>query len=267
MNNLELTIGIDEVGRGALAGPVFLGGVLLDNSYPAETYGATSQDETKNHSFFQVELHKSIRDSKKTKAQTREAIYRNFRGRLSGVNIKADNTEIDDYGIGVCLSHQLLLVIHLLVSNLDLAVGDKLRVIIDGKIKVLHKPNKALLAKICISNRLDPDTIQSQLKSTLSLINPSPIHLFSTPGASVKLVRENKADDKYLSVAMSSIFAKVERDSYMKIIGRKYPHFEWDINKGYGTEKHIRVIKDNPVNEFLRKTFITKILAASIPDS
>ena len=51
-----------------------------------------------------------------------------------------------------------------------------------------------------------------------------------------------KGDATSLSVAASSILAKVSRDRYMKELAKKYPNYSFDKNKGYGTKEHLVAI-------------------------
>ena len=59
----------------------------------------------------------------------------------------------------------------------------------------------------------------------------------------IKLLSIAKGDATSFSVACASILAKVTRDDYMNELSLKYPAYEFDKNKGYGTKKHIEAIK------------------------
>lgn len=59
----------------------------------------------------------------------------------------------------------------------------------------------------------------------------------------IKLLSIAKGDATSFSVACASILAKVTRDDYMNELSIKYPAYEFDKNKGYGTKKHIEAIK------------------------
>ena len=45
-------------------------------------------------------------------------------------------------------------------------------------------------------------------------------------------------DAKSLSIAAASILAKVTRDRIMTELAKKYPHYGWEKNAGYGTKAH-----------------------------
>ena len=58
-----------------------------------------------------------------------------------------------------------------------------------------------------------------------------------------------KGDAKSLSIAAASIIAKVTRDRIMKELGLKYPDYDFEKNKGYGTKKHVEAIKTKGVSK------------------
>jgi ribonuclease HII len=65
-------------------------------------------------------------------------------------------------------------------------------------------------------------------------------------------------DNKYRSIACASIIAKVNRDNYIKQLCDENPELkEYDIhkNKGYGTSKHLEMIKQKGITEWHRKTY------------
>ena len=66
-------------------------------------------------------------------------------------------------------------------------------------------------------------------------------------------------DNLYSSIAAASILAKVERDNYIYELCKKYPKLDeyYDLvkNKGYGTAKHMKGIKDYGITYWHRKSF------------
>jgi len=69
-----------------------------------------------------------------------------------------------------------------------------------------------------------------------------------------------KGDQEYLSIAAASILAKCKRDNIMAEHHEQYPQYEWNKNKGYGTKRHIELIKEHGPCEYHRMSFLTKIL-------
>ena len=64
-----------------------------------------------------------------------------------------------------------------------------------------------------------------------------------------------KADKMIPVVSAASVVAKVLRDRIMKILSAKYPGYDLEKNKGYGTKAHMQKIKDIGMSEIHRKTF------------
>lgn len=62
-------------------------------------------------------------------------------------------------------------------------------------------------------------------------------------------------DGKYASIAAASILAKTHRDEYMLNIHSEYPQYAWDENKGYGTAKHLKGLREYGATIYHRKTF------------
>ena len=58
------------------------------------------------------------------------------------------------------------------------------------------------------------------------------------------------------TIAAASILAKVERDSYMLKLHKKYPMYGFDKHKGYGTKAHFSALKEYGLCEYHRKTFL-----------
>ena len=66
----------------------------------------------------------------------------------------------------------------------------------------------------------------------------------------------NKADSISVSVAAASIIAKVCRDSLMlNVYDKLYPDYLFKNNKGYGSKKHIEIMKKIGICAIHRKTF------------
>jgi len=230
-------IGIDEVGRGSLAGPVVLAGVYLDSSYPIETKFYTQNAWYKDNPEFA-----GVRDSKKLSLPKRLKISDLvLKSDVKHLLLSASNDLIDEFGIGVCLSYLLLFNLYILTQNQSLK-----RIIVDGKIKILTKIDPFLTQKIITENNLQLD-----LNKFTDFVNVQKL----------PIIRENFADDKYLAVSLASNLAKVYRDNLMDELSKVFPEFDWHKNKGYGSQFHRQAIFNcNGKNQHLRQSFLSRVL-------
>ncbi|MEO6962567.1 MAG: ribonuclease HII [Puia sp.] len=64
-----------------------------------------------------------------------------------------------------------------------------------------------------------------------------------------------RGDGIYASIAAASILAKTYRDDYMQRLHKKFPHYNWYNNKGYGTAEHRKGIADHGLCSYHRRSF------------
>lgn len=64
-----------------------------------------------------------------------------------------------------------------------------------------------------------------------------------------------KGDDRSMSIGAASILAKVYRDNWMIDLHEDYPHFGWDTNVGYPTQKHFEGLREHGITEHHRRSF------------
>ena len=64
-----------------------------------------------------------------------------------------------------------------------------------------------------------------------------------------------KGDSLFAPIAAASILAKTHRDAYMQVLHKKYPHYGWNVNKGYGTLQHRKQIAERGMSPYHRKSF------------
>ena len=177
-------VGIDEVGRGPLAGPVVVCGIILDRD---------------------VDI-LYINDSKKVTKKRRFEIFDQLNKTAKKIVVAVrDNNYIDKYNI-------------------------------------LEATKSAMLE---VYEQFDDDNIF--LVDAVDLKKDNVVSII-------------KGDEKSLSIAAASIYAKVYRDNLMLEYSKKYVQYKFDKNSGYGTKEHRDALIEYGPCEIHRKTFITKIL-------
>lgn len=187
----DIVCGVDEAGRGPLAGPVFAAAVVL----PKDT------------------IIEGVNDSKKLSEKRREELFDVIKSTALSYSIaSASEQEIDNINI---------------LNATFLAMKRA----VDG---LTVKPNIALID----GNRLPQLEMEAQ-----AII---------------------KGDSLSMSIAAASILAKVSRDRFMLKMADKYPEYEFQRHKGYGTKLHTEMLKKYGPCAIHRKTFLKKILGEAI---
>lgn len=64
-----------------------------------------------------------------------------------------------------------------------------------------------------------------------------------------------KGDGTYAAIAAASILAKTYRDDHMRQLHHKFPEYNWQQNKGYGTRAHRNAIAAHGICRHHRKSF------------
>lgn len=80
------------------------------------------------------------------------------------------------------------------------------------------------------------------------------------PNTGISEVTVIKGDAKSASIAAASVLAKVSRDRFMLEQAKKYPQYEFEKHKGYGTKLHYEKINEYGISDIHRKTFLKKII-------
>ncbi len=80
------------------------------------------------------------------------------------------------------------------------------------------------------------------------------------PGLDIAQRAIVKGDGKSANIAAASIIAKVSRDRYMLAMAEKYPEYQFEKHKGYGTKLHYEMLEKYGVSPIHRKTFLKKFL-------
>jgi ribonuclease HII len=168
----QLIAGVDEAGRGPLAGPVVAAAVIFPDGY-------------KN---------KEIQDSKKLTPFRREQLF-----------IEIKNTAIS-YAAGIVGWRE--------IDDMGILGASKL----------------AMRRAVMLLNP-KPDFI---------VIDAVPINVTDIPQMTII-----HGDATVFSIAAASIIAKVTRDHLMQKYAKKYPEYGFGEHMGYGTEIHLKAIREH----------------------
>jgi ribonuclease HII len=179
--------GVDEAGRGPLAGSVFAAAVILPKDV----------------------IIPGIDDSKKLSSKKREQLYDMI------------TEQALDYSI-VSISEQEI-----------------------DRINIRHAAHKGMILAIQ----------QLKIKPQYVLIDGEDI-----PNMPYKHAGIVKGDSLSISIGAASILAKVSRDRYIQKFDDIYPEYGFGKHKGYGTEEHIRAIKEHGLCPIHRRTFTSKFI-------
>ncbi len=217
----KYVIGIDEVGRGALAGPVTVAALLLPHNF--SPCGRPPEGRQFPISNFQKKYKIKLKDSKKLSRKQREIWFKwikNYSNILKNIRIvyavaSVSPKIIDKINISNAANLAATSALKALIKNYKLRIKNCL-VYLDGGL--------FLNSKFCILN-------------------------------STTVV---KGDEKIPAISLASIVAKVSRDRMMRKLHKKYPQYDFINNVGYGTKKHISAIKKYGRLPIHRKSFMIK---------
>ncbi len=91
---------------------------------------------------------------------------------------------------------------------------------------------------------------RSGLRPDAALVDGTQLPELSCPARAVI-----GGDGRSLSIAAASIVAKVTRDRAMADLGRRYPGYGWERNRGYGTAEHRAALHRLGVSPEHRRSF------------
>lgn len=186
-SGFEVICGIDEAGRGPLAGPVYAAAVILPKGHIVE----------------------GVNDSKKISEKKRDLLFDKI---------------IDEcvcYSIGTASEQEI------------------------DEINILEATFLAMRRAVA----------GLEIKPDIALIDGN-----KKPGLDIAEQTIVKGDSKSANIAAASIIAKVSRDRYMLEMAEKYPEYQFEKHKGYGTKLHYEMLEKYGISPIHRKTFLKKLL-------
>lgn len=220
-------VGVDEAGRGCLAGPVVAGAVLLPVGFFAKAANRRRCAEVNDS--------KQLDEAKRQKLFATLEILRDA-GELWFATGEASVDEIESENIvgATCFAMRRAME----------TLGEKC----DG----LWRPQ----GRDEVEGIFAPNALSTE--RWFVLVDGRPMKRL--PYAHQGLV---KGDALSLAVAMASIAAKVTRDRLMRKLDDGFPAYDFASNKGYGSPNHLQALDECGPTEVHRPRFLKKILRDS----
>ncbi|HXA14898.1 MAG TPA: ribonuclease HII [Opitutaceae bacterium] len=218
-------IGVDEAGRGALAGPVVAGAVLVTREFLESRWALAKAQR--------------VNDSKQLTPAEREELWGEFEALVAQGQIHAN------FGVAS--------VAEIEEHNILGATKLSMRRALEG----IYPPG-------VFTRRDEPDLFspveeRESFQPTVSCrIIVDGLKLKNFPYPHVGVVR---GDGRSLCIAMASIIAKVTRDRLMGELDARFPGYGLAQHKGYGTEEHRDAVLRLGRCSQHRDLFLRKLLA------
>ena len=237
MNNKNYKIGVDEVGRGPIAGPVAVCAFLAKD----EGFLLSCSSE----SFLKENKLPKLKDSKKLSKKQREQWF-GFLGKQKENNLCdfvvsfVSPQNIDKFGIAKCIQKAL-------DESLDKIARQNLNKVASSEI---------LFARSSDEGGQGARPSQKEIQTSLSLFS---IFLDGGLHAPKEFINQEtiiKGDELHPVISLASIVAKVSRDRVMCNFAKQYKEYGFDKNSGYGTKAHYEAIKKHGQVPIHRRTFI-----------
>ncbi len=223
-------IGIDEVGRGPLAGPVAVCAFLIiDGSFCS---GEIYEEYKKEYKL------PKLKDSKKLSKKQREIWFEFLKkqkeeGKCDYAVSFVSPQNIDKFGIAKCIQ------------------------------KALNRSLEAITTREVLFERSSDEgdgmgarPSQKDLPAPLDLFY---VYLDGGLHAPVEYVNQEtiiRGDELHPVISMASIMAKVSRDRIMTKYAKEYPGYGFENHSGYGTKAHYAAIKAHGQTLIHRKSYI-----------
>jgi ribonuclease HII len=228
IEGLAQLIGVDEAGRGALAGPVVAGAVLVTKEFLEGRWAVARSGR--------------VNDSKQLTPQQRDEVF----------------AEIEQ----LVLEGQ----VHATVGEASVAEIEELNILGATKL-AMRRALAGIYPPSAFAHQTEPDLFASEEEvrafqpqvSCRILIDGLALRRFIYPHTS--LVR---GDARSLCIAMASIVAKVTRDRLMEALEAKHPGYGFAQHKGYGTDEHRDALLRLGRCPAHRGTFLRKLMRGRV---
>lgn len=235
----DFVIGVDEVGRGALAGPVSVGVALFDL-----------------RALIAAEVPAGIHDSKQLSAQSRQEATDRVRSWATAAAVGSTTpAELDEVGMTMALNlagrRAMLSMLGEWVgagSTGNALAGSDGSGGSEGSGEAASARGFTERTIVLLDGRHDWLSAPLTL-DTLGIFGDC-ADLELPPVRTVV-----KGDGSVPAIAAASIVAKVARDETMIALAEAHPHYGWESNVGYGTVKHRQGITELGPSIHHRRSF------------
>jgi ribonuclease HII len=227
----ESLIGVDEAGRGALAGPVVAAAVVVNQAFLEGRWAVTKAGR--------------VNDSKQLTPADREELFAEFESLAATGQIHASHGTAD--------------VAEIEALNILGATKLAMRRALEGIC-----PPSAFAPKTAPDLFATAEEIAGFSPTISAHIVVDGLRLKNFPYPHTPLVN---GDARSLCIAMASIVAKVTRDRLMGELETKHPGYGFATHKGYGTEEHREAVLRLGRCPQHRELFLRKLLAGRVDPS
>jgi len=213
----EYIVGIDEVGRGPIAGPV-----------------AVCAFRCRTDFFSDIEIKTPLRDSKKLTKKQREKWFEYLKQEKEKGNC--------DFAVSMVSAEWIDKVG--IVRSIQKALNESLGKVTSPEILFVRSSDEG-------GRGARPS--QKEFQASLHIYLDGGL---KAPKEYVNQETIIKGDELHPVISCASIMAKVTRDNLMTKYAKEYPNYDWDKNMGYGTKSHYEGVKKYGVTVLHRKTFL-----------
>jgi ribonuclease HII len=228
IETLTSLIGVDEVGRGAFAGPVVAAAVLVTREFLEGRWAVTRAGR--------------VNDSKLLGADQREELWAEFEELAARGLIHA---EYGISGVGEIAQYNIL---------------GATKIAMRRALEAIHPPD-------AFEAKTEPDLFTSTQERTAfrptvsARVIVDGLALRNFPYPHTAFIH---GDARSLCIAMASIVAKVARDRLMVQMEERFPGYGFARHKGYGTEEHREAVLRLGRCDEHREMFLRKLLAVRV---
>ncbi len=218
-------IGVDEAGRGALAGPVVAGAVLVSREFLQGKWAVAKSGR--------------VNDSKQLSADERSELFAEFDELARAGHIHAT------FGLASVAE----------IESVNILGATKL---------AMRRALEQIYPPAAFERKTEPDlfsteTERAAFQPTVAariLVDGLPLRHFPYPHDGLV-----NGDARSLCIAMASIVAKVTRDRLMDELDKVHAGYGFAQHKGYGTEEHREAVLKLGKSAAHRDSFLRKLFA------